>query len=181
MRVAILEKISRELSSGINTEPKALYILAEIRKYIDGYDEAEKENYPNLYFYCDWVLHIQMDRTPTKTLLNRFESLFSGITDLKEISRLFKERERNFYLLVDLKEELRNFLIKNGLSLDLIENNGKWFKFKKLLTEILLDCPLVNTGGRVSRFAYEKGDDAQTRFRIKIDRLGSFKITLKEK
>jgi len=69
----------------------------------------------------------------------------------------------------------------NSLPLGLVEDGGKWFKFKKMLTEILLDCPLVNTRGGVSKFAYERGNDSQTRFRIKINELGSFKITLKEK
>lgn len=181
MRHSILEKLQRELDGGVDTEPKALYILAEIRKYIDGYDEEDKDKYPNLYFYCDWVLHIQMDRAPTKTLLNRFESLFSSISDLKEISRLFKEKEKDFYELVDLREELRYFLKKNGLPIELVENGKRWFEFKKLLTEILLDCPLVKNNGRVNKFAYERGGDTQTRFRIKIYRLGSIKITLKEK
>jgi len=181
MRVAILEKLARELVEGIDTEPKVLYLLAETRKYIDSYDESEKQNYPNLYFYCDWVLHTYMDRRPTKILLDRFEALFSSTDDLKEIASLFKDREKNFYLLIDLRSELRAFLLKNGLPLDLVDDSSKWFRFRKLLTEILLDCPLVKEEGRVNKFSYERGADSQTRFRIHIKELGSFKITLKEK
>lgn len=181
MKIAILEKLSRELYSGIDTEPKALYLLAEIRKYIDGYNQTDEDKYPNLYFFCDWVLHIQMDRTPAKTILKRFQSISSGINNLKEISNNFIEKEKNFYLFADLKAELRNFLRSNGLPLRLVENSGSWFKFKKLLVEILMDCPLVNENERVSKFSFEKGADEQIRFRIKINKLGSFKITLKEK
>jgi len=67
-----LKKLTRELKDGIDTEPKALYLLAEIRKCIDGYDQANKNKYPNLYFYCN-----------AEKLLNRFESAFSGTKDLK--------------------------------------------------------------------------------------------------
>lgn len=181
MKAVILDKISRELSNGINTEPKALYLLAEIRKYLEGCDQREKDKYPNLYFYCNWVLHIKLSRSSAIKILNRFESIFLGINDLKEISNIFKKQERNFYLFVDLKEESRSFLEVNGLSTELLENSNNWFKFKKLLVEILMDCPLVNEGGRVNKFSYERGNDEQIRFRVKIKKLGSFKITLKEK
>lgn len=142
MKAAILDKISRELSNVIDTEPKTLYLLAEIRKYINGCDQEEINKYPNLYFYCNWVLHFEMDRTPAKIILNRFESIFSGIDDLKEISKIFIKQEQDFYLFVDLKKELRSFLEINSLSTELLEKTNKWLKFKKLLVEILMDSPL---------------------------------------
>lgn len=181
MKASILGKISKELSNGINTEPKVLFLLAEIRKYIDEYKQEDKNKYPNLYFYCNWVLHITMDRTPAKEILNRFESIFGGINDLKKISNIFKNQEKNFYLFKDLREELQNFLEINSLPTEFLENSHKWFKFKKLLVEILIDCPLINKNKRVREFSYEKGTDEQIRFRVKIENLGSFKTILKEK
>ncbi len=184
MKEAILEKINLELSNGIDTEPKALYLLAEIRKYIDRYCQAEKNKYHNLYFYCNWVLHIKMDRTPAKIILNRFESILSSSKNLKEMSNIFKKQERDFYSFVDLKKELLDFLKVYNLPIKLLENSNRWFKFKKLLVEILMDCPLVNEEGKVSKFSYEREEDGQIRFRVDINeikRLGSFKITLKEK
>ena len=181
MKSTIIDKISRELSIGINTEPQALYLLAEIRKYLEGCDKDERDKYPNLYFYCNWVLHIKLDRTPAPDILNRFESIFLDINDLKKISDIFKKQEKNFYYFVDLKEELRKFFKVNSLPAELLENGKKWFIFKKLLVAVLMDCPLVNKKGRVNKFSYESGDDEQIRFRVKIKRLGSFKITLKEK
>jgi hypothetical protein len=184
MKAAILDKITRELSNDIDTEPKALYLLAEIRKFIDGYCQKEKNNYPNLYFYCNWVLHVEMDRTPAKKILNRFESNILGSNKLDEISNIIKKQEKDFYSFVSLKEELQSFLEMNDLPDEIVKSGNKWFKFKKLLVEILIDCPLVNEGGRVSKFSYERGDDKQIRFRVDINeikRLGSFKVTLKEK
>lgn len=181
MKVAILEKLSRELNNGIDTEPKALYLLAEIRKYIDGYCPEDEDKYPNLYFFCDWVLHIQMDRSPAKAILKRFQSTFTGIKDLKQISKIFIKKEKDFYLFEDLKTELQDFFQTNGLPTKIIENSGSWFRFKKLLVEILMDCALSNEKEIVSKFAFEKGADKQIRFRVKVKGLGSFKITLKEK
>ncbi len=180
MKPAILDKISRELSNGIDTEPKALYLLAEIRKYIDSSADGERDEYSNLYFYCNWVLHASMDHTPAKNILKRFESSFLDIDKLQEMSKLFIRQERDFYSFVSLKKELQIFFNLNGLPIDLIESGGKWFKFKKLLVEILMDCPLENEEGRASKFSYERGLDGQIRFRVQIKNLGSFKVTLKE-
>lgn len=184
MKEAILEKITQELSNGIDTEPKALYLLAEIRKYIDEYGKAEKDKFHNLYFYCNWVLHIKMDRTPAKKILNRFDSIFSSTNNMKKMSNIFIKQESDFYSFVDLRKELLDFLKIYDLPTELIKNSNKWFKFKNLLVKILMDCPLVNKGAKVSKFSYERGEDKQIRFRVVINgikRLGSFKITLKEK
>lgn len=139
------------------------------------------KKYPNLYFFCDWVLHIQLDRLPAKEILKRFQLSFFNITDLKQISKVFIETERNFYLFEDLKRELKEFLETNDLPVRLVKNGRSWFNFKKLLVEILMDCPLINKNERVSKFAFERGVDKQIRFRIKVKGLGSFKVTLKEK
>jgi len=181
MNSSILEKINKELNNGIDTEPKVLYLLAEIRKFLDRSSESEKESYPNLYLYCNWVLHIQMDRTPAKQILNRFESRLSNADNLTEMSNIIKQEEKNFYYFVDLKRELHNFLTNYTLSTELTDNGRKWFNFKKLLVAILIDCSLVNSDSRVYAFYYERGVDEQIRFRVKITGLGSFKITLKEK
>ena len=181
MKAAILDKITRELSNDIDTEPKVLYLLAEIRKYLEGCNQGEKDKYPNLYFYCNWVLHIKLSGSSAIKILNRFESIFLGMNNLKEMGTIFKKQERDFYLFVDLKKELRSFLEVNDIPTELLGSRGRWFKFKKLLVEILMDCPLVNEGGKVSKFSYERGKDEQIRFRVKIEKLGSFKITLKEK
>ena len=181
MKEVILEKINLELSNGINTESKALYLLAEVRKYIDRCSKEEKNEYSNLYFYCNWVLHIKMDRTPAKKILNRFESLFSSTNNLKEMSDIFKKQEKDFYSFIELRKELRDFFKINDLPTELLENNNSWFRFKKLLIKILMDCPLVNEKGKVSKFLYEREEDGQIRFRVRIKKLGSFKITLREK
>jgi hypothetical protein len=125
-----------------------------------------------------------MDRTPAKTILDRFESIFSCTINLKEMSNIFIKQESDFYSFVDLKKELLDFLKINDLPTESLKNNNRWFEFKKLLVEILMDCPLVNEVGKVSKFSYERGEDGQIQFRVDINeikRLGSFRITLKEK
>ncbi len=85
MRLEIIEKISKELGNGINTEAQVLYILAEIRKYLDRSNQTERNKYKDLYFYSNWVLHSEMDRGHAKNLLNRFETALSGLGSLKDM------------------------------------------------------------------------------------------------
>lgn len=183
MKSSILDKISKELDSGIYTEPKTLYLLSEIRKYIDHCGEIEKNKYPNLYFFCNWALHIQMDKAPAKRILKRFEKIVEKHKKLEKISQTFREKEIDFYMFYSLKEEFIKFLKENSLPYENFENNIDWPTFRKLLVEILKECPLVNPQGKVNSFAFEGGVDRQTRFRVKISGKGggSFKITLKEK
>lgn len=182
----ILEKISQEVHNGIDTEPKALYLLAEIRKFIDGYSGDVKNKYPNLYFYCNWVLHFEMDRTPAQKILERFEINLADTKNLKEISRNFKRSEKNFYLFEDLKKELTNFFKENSIQANFLKKDSEWSEFKKLLFAILKDSPLVNKNGKIYKFSYEGGEDDQIQLRVHVRELltkerGSFKVTVKKK
>jgi hypothetical protein len=183
MKASILNKIHRELDYKIDTEPKVIYLFVEIRKFLDSCNSKTKNKYPNLYFFCDWVLHIQMDRSPTQEILKRFEKIVNGQKNIKDISKVFINREVDFYMFYDLKEELIYFLQENNLPYKKIKDNVDWPIFRKLLVEILKECPLVSEQGKVGSFAFEEGPDQQTRFRVKIKGKGggSFKITLKEK
>ena len=80
------------------------------------------------------------------------------------------KKEKSFYLLTDLRRELKNFLEEHGLTTNIVDSDSQWYKFKKILTNIILDCPLIKGDGVVSSFAYEPGGDAQIRFRIKINK-----------
>lgn len=186
MTDAILEKLSKELSGNIDTEAKVLYILAEIRKFIDGCGKDEKKKYPNLYFYCNWVLHFEMDRTPAQQILERFKKMLSNTANIKEMELLFTKEEKNFYSFKELKKELNLFFNGYSIQTKLLKENARWLDFKKLLVAILMDSPLINKNGEVYELAYEIGKNNQIQFRVHIQRInvkkiGSLKIVLKEK
>lgn len=186
----VLKKLDRIIKKGLNDEPSVVYTLVEIRKYLEGLSPQNSIQYPNLYFYCNWVMHIKMDHSPAKKILRRFETYLNHNVNskirvnqkkvLNSISNSFIINEAKFYLLTDLKNEMKKFFIENNLPTDMF-NGKQWTRFMYLLVEILRDCPLVSDSGMVYRFSYEKGVDKQIRFRVNIKNLGSFKITLKDR
>jgi len=182
MKKIILKKISLEISRGIDTEPKVLYFLAEIRKFLDGQDSKIKNRYPNLYFFCNWALHIKMDRTPAKKLLQRFKRNVSEVesNSLGDIQNAFVSKEISFYMLIDLKKEIRAFIKSKELPDKLVKNVESWEKFRYLLLEILMDCPLINNRGKIVEFSFIKAGNKKIRFRLKIKNKGIIKITLKD-
>ncbi len=185
----VLEKLVREIRKGLHNEIKVVYALVYIRKHLEDLGLQNSKQYPNLYFYCNWVLHIKMDHSPARKILQRFETYISNDINfktrvdkkrqLKNISNEFIINEAKFYLFIDLNKEMKKFYIENNLPLEMLRGK-QWTRFIYKLVEILKDCPLVNDAGTVYRFAYEEGVDRQIRFKVHIKNLGSFKITLRE-
>jgi hypothetical protein len=181
MKTVILEKVSKEIDQGIDSEAKTLYLLAQIRKYLEHSGRSMKSKYKSLAFFSDWVLHAKMTFVPTKVRLEKFDDLLRGYKDIKDMSHIFIKEEKNFYQLISLREDLLLFLSENGLPTSLVDNKARWWRFQKLLVEILIDIPLLNEKGFVNMFSFERGRDSQIKFRVVVQGHGSFKITLKEK
>lgn len=181
MKTAILEKISKEINQGVDTESKTLYVLAQIRKYLEHFGNPKESKYKSVAFFSDWVLHAKMTFAPTKERLKAFDELLGGCKDSKAMSNLFKKEQKRFYEFIELREDLLLFLTEHGLPTTLVDNRVRWWRFQKLLVEVLIDIPLINENGFINEFSFERGKDSQIRFRIQPKGHRSFKITLKEK
>lgn len=182
MQSAILEKIEKESKKTIDGEPEVLYILAEIRKYIEEYEPSNKNYYSNLYFFCNWTLHVTLTYPPTKRYLKKLEDKLDGLESksFKEIAKDFINTNGSFYLLVDLRRELGIFLDSHSLPNIVTEDDTSWYRFAFYLLEILKDCPLINEDGKLFKFSFEESE-GQICFRLKIkNKKGSVKVLLKK-
>lgn len=142
----ILEKIAKELNSGIDTEAKVLYFLAEIRKVLS----LTNNRTVSLKIFCDWVLHSELTYQSTINYFsNKFETYIDESSNSTEVSEAIKSNQRNFLKLNELKTELDNFLKSNGLQTNIIDDNSYWVKFIKLLLEILKDCPIKINSSKI--------------------------------
>jgi hypothetical protein len=142
---AIIEKLERELRDPIDTEPKVVYVLCEIRKLLekDGLGRARKD----LRLFCDWALHVDLDRPGTtkhfleridEVLTNYFEHPPTGETISIE-NALFKELAYFGTFRAELREALRSY----GLPTDLCDNNVRWAKFLLAYTSVIEDGTLT--------------------------------------
>jgi hypothetical protein len=140
----IIRKLTEELDKGVTTEVQVVYVLAGVRKLIER-DKAE-DQYPNLRFHCDWVLHSGMDRAAAKAILRQFDDahplLKDGIELRKLPSKLMNEINR-ISKMKSFEEELSGFLTAYGLpSLSKHRPDG-WIHFLHLYTMVIEDIPLM--------------------------------------
>lgn len=144
MKSEILEKLSRELSNlPIDTEPRAMYVLVQIRKIMDHLNDKDNP----LRFYCNWVVHVDLKQSPAQEKLN----VLSKISDV-QISR--------FINLAEFRKHLGVFLIKLGLNNALVRIEKYWTPFQEQLMKILIDTPIENPNGGISFFALQKRSSA---------------------
>jgi len=146
MRNAIIEKLNKELSKEIKTAAQVVYILMEVRKVIKDHDSSA-DRYPILSFFCDWVVHVKMDRQAARRMLGEVRGFYAGLD-----SYLHIKKNTNFFpfvMFIVLKRELKIFLESNDLPQNIIKDAEKWEEFLFLLIDVIIDCPLVSNAGYV--------------------------------
>lgn len=181
MQIAIIDKLCKELNKPIKEESQVLYILAEIRKYIEEYDSSNAYKYKNLYFFCNWMLHITMDLPRSQQYLQKLENNLCNIRlkSEKEIAKDFYAKNKSFCLLKDLRSELNQFFKFNSLPNELVRNDNDWYRFIYYFLQILMDCSVVNINGKITKFSFERKDNIFS-FRLNIKGFkGSIRVPLK--
>src|SRR5262245_50672197 len=79
----IISKLREHLSASVNTECRAVYLLAEVRKVID--DEKPRPWPLALWLHCNWALHVDLSQPNTTIdLLRKIDNfvLNRNIVDL---------------------------------------------------------------------------------------------------
>lgn len=125
----IRDKLLTELSSPVDTETKAIYILSRMRKILEI--DKKKKEYKALKFYCDWALHAEIED------ISAVKELVEGIVKQDGKSLLEFMKFKRFH------EEFKRFLTEYGLPTDIPDDEAKRLKFNQLLSSIYTDTPMV--------------------------------------
>lgn len=178
MRQIIIGKLAKVLNSGIDTEEKTLYLLVQVHKI----RELDNESKSYLDFFRDWLVHDEIShKNATDFFVSRFEQYVNGV-DNKKIARDFKSSESDFFKFINLKTELRCFLIANNLPSNLTDNTRYWLKFIRLLVEILKECPVKCKNGKIETLSLTEDGSGNICFRFHLrGRKDIIKIKLKIK
>ena len=177
MEKEIKSKLGSALSERIKKECQVLYILAEVRKLLERL--KDKDNFPVLNFYSNWVLHPEISNTSAVRPL------------LEKIEKNILNKEHNTWIIwkmIDFDEfrkEMGLFLNKFNI-VDPFVNRKYWDNFRNLFVDILTDCPLKPNYGDMKEFCFmkslEKGDINFTiKFKNHIPIRGSFSVLDSEK
>lgn len=140
MMDAIKEKLRRAFADILDTEMQVVYVLVEIRKYLEQNAELRKRH-PALNFYCCWAVHSAASGHGADRILERFDRLRplmkSGLTPDQK-AEIFRT-----LTLGKLKEELIDFLDAFGIESSIKTSRPDWLKFLRAYAAITEDCPFV--------------------------------------
>lgn len=153
MKPDIVSKLKRELARKIDSEARVVYLLAEIRKLLETEEiasaatgEPSPDEYFALKFHCDWAVHVRLDRSGAKRIVQRFDKyekllyeLDTGIpTELTFLDEL--EQDLN---LAKFREQLRRCLEAHGLDLTVTDDDSVWVNFLTYYCRVIEDAPLI--------------------------------------
>src|ERR1700680_2144297 len=146
MKDSIVKKLRAVLDSGVNSECKVSYVLCESRKLLEKYPPDPPPF--ALLLYCNWALHVDLDR-PKTTLpfLQRVDefvgSVFGG-TDADIV--LEHNAFREFVFLDTFREQLKRLLAGYGLPTAVCDEENRWHEFITHYAGIIQDGSLSCDG-----------------------------------
>jgi len=143
----ILEKLTRELDAGVTSEVQVVYLLAGVRKLMER-DEVG-EQYPNLKFHCDWVLHPKLQGTGAKAILRKFDAahpLLTGGVKLHKLPAELRGDIERISKMRSFQKELDKFLDDYGLPPLTKNRDDGWAHFLYLYAKVVEDIPLSFEG-----------------------------------
>lgn len=144
MKVDIVRKITLLVSKPeLMSESEVLHLMTLTRKYLEYPDQELKDKFLTLKFFCDWALHISIDRSiPALEILVKLNDV---IVELKQTPNndLLMQRVTKIVSFPLLKTELHKFFLVLGIEDKLTTDTYKWGNFLERFIEIILDCILI--------------------------------------
>ena len=143
MKEEIIKKLTAQLNEGITTEVQVVYLLVGIRKLIERADHGADQGtqYPTLNFYCDWVLHSELDRSGAKAILLEFDKAQPLWKSEEKLPRELEDKINHICGMKFFTEELTRFLKNYGLP-PIAQNVDGWSRFFHLYAQVIQDIPL---------------------------------------
>ena len=144
MKEEIIRKLTAQLNEGITTEVQVVYLLVGIRKLIerDNHGADQGTQHPKLNFYCDWVLHSELDRSGAKAILLEFDKAQPLWKSEEKLPRELEDKINRICEMEIFAEELTRFL-KNYDLPPIAQNVDGWSRFFHLYAQVIQDIPLT--------------------------------------
>ena len=130
-KAEVFNKLFNKLKAIPTSEEDVVYILSKVRKLL------EMEGYPKEYrllkFYCDFALHIKIDRPP-KEICDDLEKRLSGITI---------DPNSTLIAYMGFHTQFDKFLTEKKLPNIYKQDNRAPSKINLILTAIYLNTPVI--------------------------------------
>jgi hypothetical protein len=123
------------------SESEVSHLMTLCRKYLEHVRE-EREHFPILKFFCDWALHISLDRSlPGMEILRHLNDTLVEVAPIPD-SDLIMNRLTAVVSFQQLRREMGELFQRIGLPNSLADDPARWMNFARHLIEIIRDCPL---------------------------------------
>jgi hypothetical protein len=142
MRPAVEQKIIDLASPELMlSESEVSHLMTLCRKYLE-HTRHEPERFPILKFFCDWALHISIDRSLAgMEILKRLNDTLVEVAPIPD-SDLIMNRLTAVVSFQELRHEMGELFQCIGVPSALDRAQDRWTNFAKHLIEIIRDCPL---------------------------------------
>ena len=138
------------LSDSASDERDVVYAFVKIRKIIDFGGKEEKLEYWRLNLFCNWLLHVELTRSPVSDFLRESLDQYLGNSTPDKRHLLYTEIFKLLSFEV-LRSELRTFLYDKNLPILWTDDDFAWNKLVRCYGEEVRDTPLEILTPRLKR------------------------------
>ncbi len=134
-----------------STECEVVYFMVEIRKLLDRLEQHKK--FGTLYFYCNWSMHITMHRGVVVDILKKISGQVKNLQPIIQNPEIF-----GLISFESLKKQIEALSVDEPGLMNWVITGDKWGKFKSLLLDVLINCPLQDASEDllIEQFEYVK-------------------------
>jgi hypothetical protein len=136
MEDQIIAKLGRLLDRPVTTEPVAVYLLVEVRKFMHRKQCIQSDT---LRLCCNWVVHVALSGAVARRIVEQVDALYPRLVN-GQLTDQDKKSLRGFFLMNRFREELEGLLLGEGLRRF---ENGEWNGFLASFLNVIEDCPLI--------------------------------------
>ena len=136
-----LDDLKQLLAKRPLSRSEVVHFMLEIRKLIDQMDDR----YPVLEFFCDWVMHPQLDRSKgAKQVLAMFdEAAEIARHNSGALPNHIMDRLGPVLSLTRLRDELTLILAEHRFDSDICDRLDPWGQFLATYVELISCSPLI--------------------------------------
>jgi hypothetical protein len=130
----IIDRLSEIETTGTVSEDQAIAILVFLRQHLE--EMGLKKKYGVTRFYCDWTLHVSLDRKPVENIL---DNIFNVLDDE---SLNLNDRVNELLMMKALRAEINEILRDEGIVTKVFDSQSIWRWFVVRLLGLVLEKPL---------------------------------------
>ena len=131
----IHQRLGEVDASGVLHQDTVQTILSLFRQHLEA--NKQKKQYPSLMFYCNWSLHVSLDKGIVQDILDKISAVFVDPHEKDPVATISE-----ILSLRSLRSEIKTILGDAGIRPGLFDTYAGWKAFLGQMVKALLEKPL---------------------------------------